>query len=53
MLPEIILLAKAEDAVSRNANLLIPDIERLIVLEIDRRIQAIRIQPDHVGQELP
>ena len=32
MLPEVILLTKTEDAFCRNADLLIPDVKRLIII---------------------
>ena len=53
MLPEVVLFSKAEDPVLCDADLLVPDIKRLIILQINGRIQALRIQSDHLGQELP
>ena len=55
MLPEVIALAETEDALSGNANLLIPDLESLVIIHVDGRIQAVRIQahPLGAGQELP
>ena len=53
MLPEVVFLAKAEDPFRRNADLLVPDIKSLIVIQINRRIETIRIQPHHLGQKLP
>ena len=38
VLPEVVLLAKPEDSVCRNADFLIPDIERLVVLQVNGRI---------------
>ena len=53
MLPEVILFAEPVDALSRDPDLLVPDIVGLIILQIDRRIQSVRIQSDHFGQEFP
>ena len=53
MLPEIILLAEPEDLLLRNADLLIPDLVGLVVVQIDGRIEPVRIQPHHLGQKLP
>ena len=53
MLPEVILLAEPENPVCRNANLLIPDIERLIIVLINRRIQTILVKAYHLGQKFP
>ena len=55
MLPEVVLLAKAEDALSRDTDLLVPDFKRLVVVEVDRRVQPIRLQTDpfRAGEELP
>ena len=53
MLPEIILLAKAENPICRNANLFIPDAECLIVIQIYGRIETLRIQSYHLRQKLP
>ena len=53
MLPEVILLAEPENPVCRNADLLIPDIERLIIVLINRRIQTILVKAYHLGQKFP
>ena len=53
MLPEVIFLAKAENTLCRNADLLVPDLKCLIVILINRRIQTVRIQLHHLSQELP
>ena len=53
VLPEIILLAEAENPLRRDADLLIPDIEGLVVVQVDGRIQAFLIEAHHLGQEFP
>ena len=55
MLPEVVLLAEAEDALGRDADLLVPDFERLVIINIDGRIQAVGVDADPVraGQEFP
>ena len=53
VLPEVVLLAEAEDAVFRNADIFMPDLERLVVLDIDRRIQTVSRNAHDLGQELP
>ena len=53
MLPEVILLAEPVDTVSRDTDLLVPDIVRLIIFQINGRIQSVRIQSDDLGQEFP
>ena len=53
VLPEVILLAEAEDPLCRNPDFLIPDVERLVVLQVNGRIQTILVQSHHLGQELP
>ena len=55
MLPEVVLLAEAEDALGRDADLLVPDFERLVIVNIDGRVQAVGVDADPVrtGQEFP
>ena len=53
VLPEVILLAEAEDAVLRDADLLVPDVEGLVIVLIDGGIEAVLLQAHHLGQELP
>ena len=61
MLPEIILLAEAEDALGGDANLVAPDGEGLVVRRgrlaagEHRGVQAVRLQADPLGagEELP
>ncbi len=53
VLPEIILLAEAEDPLFRDAHLLIPDGKCLVILLINRRIQPVRRKPHNFGQKLP
>ena len=55
MLPEVVLLAEAEDALRGDADLLVPDLPGLIVVHIDGGIEPVGIQahPLGRGQELP
>ena len=53
VLPEVILFAKFENTFCRNSDLFIPDIESLIILQINRRIKTAGIQTYHLSQELP
>ena len=55
MLPEVVLLAEAEDTLRCNADLLVPDLECLVIVNVDGRIQAIRVNADplRTGQEFP
>ena len=55
VLPEVILLAEAEDALGRDADVLVPDLKRFLIVLIDGRIQAVRVNADPVraGQEFP
>ena len=61
MLPEVVLFAELEDALLRNADLLVPDAEglfvgrRRLVARKHGRIEAIRLQADplRAGQEFP
>ena len=48
MLPEIVLLTETEDPLRRNTDLLIPNLKSLIIVLVNRRIQAVRIQPYHL-----
>ena len=55
MLPEVIVLAEAGDAALRDANLIAPDGECLVVLLIHRRVQPLWVEADPVRarQKLP
>ena len=55
VLPEVVLLAEAEDALSGDADLLVPDLKSLIVINVDGGIETVGIDADPVGrsQELP
>ena len=53
MLPEVVLSSEAENALRCNADLLIPDLECLIIILIDGRIQAVRIKTNDLSQKLP
>ena len=59
MLPEVISLAKTENMIGGNTNLLVPDLigfiigrGSLIALK-NRGVQTVRIQTQHLSQELP
>ena len=43
MLPEVILLAEAEDLYGRNTNLISPDVKGLIILQVNRGIESFRV----------
>ena len=61
VLPEVVLLAELEDAILGDADLLVPDAERLVVggrglvAGENRGIQAVRVEADPLGarQEFP
>ena len=53
MLPEVIGLAEAEDLFSGDADDLVPNLESLVIIQIDGGIQAVLLQAHHFGQELP
>jgi hypothetical protein len=48
-----LVVADADAALGRHADFLRPDVERLVVVDVDRRPQLFRRQPVHLGQELP
>ena len=55
VLPEVIVLAEAGDAALRDADLVAPDVERLVVLFIHGRVQPLWVEADPVRarQKLP
>ena len=53
VLPEVVLLAKAEDPICCDTDLLVPDIEGLIVIFVDGRIQTVLLQANDLCQKLP
>ena len=55
MLPEVVVLAEADDTRFRNPDLIAPDIECLVVVFIYGRIQPRRVETDPVrrGKKLP
>ena len=53
MLPEVVLFSKPEDSLRRNPNLLIPDLPRLVILQIHRRIQPVRVKTYNLCQKFP
>ncbi len=53
VLPEIILPPHADDALRVEADLVGPDVERLVVVLINRHPQPVHRQRQHFGAELP
>ena len=55
VLPEVVLLAEAEDPLLGDADLLVPDVEGLVVVQIDGGIQPVGLQahPLGAGQKFP
>ena len=53
VLPEVVFLAELVDVVLRDMHHILPDVIRLLIVYIDRRIQTVRIQADTLGQKLP
>ena len=49
VLPEVILLAEAEDTLGGDADLLVPNLKGLIVIDIDGGIETVGIDTDPVG----
>ena len=55
VLPEVVLLAEARDALLGDADLVAPDVERLVILFIHRRVEPLGIETDplRARQKLP
>ena len=53
MLPEVVFFSKTEDTLRCNADLFVPDLERFLIVLVNRRIQSFRVQSDYLGQKLP
>ena len=53
MLPEVVLLAEAEDTLSGDADLFVPNFKCLVVVLIDRGIETLLLQSADLGQEFP
>ena len=53
VLPEIVFLAELVDTVFRNTDLVSPDCQSFVILEVDRRIQSVRVKAYNVCQEFP
>ena len=51
--PEVIVLAHPGDPVRGDADLLVPDVEGLVVVEVDGDRQTVGLDLEHAGQELP
>ena len=49
VLPEVVLLAEAENTLRRDADLLVPDIKRLIVINVDGGIESVGIYAYPLG----
>ena len=55
VLPEVVLLAETHDALGGDADLVAPDVERLVIVHIHAGVQAvgINLQPFGAREELP
>ena len=53
MLPEVVLLAQADHVILGDADLLRPDVVGLVILLINRDVQAVSGNLEFLGQELP
>ena len=53
MLPEIVLLTETVDAVCRNADLLVPYLEGILIIQVNGRIEAVCRNAHTLCQELP
>ena len=53
VLPEVVRLAKAEDLFLGDADLLVPDVKGLVIIQIHRGIQTVFLQTHYLGQKLP
>ena len=53
VLPEVVFFSELKDPLSRDPHFLVPDLKCLVIIHIHRRIETLRIKPDHIGQELP
>ena len=51
--PEVVILAHPRDPAGIEADLLVPDVERLVVVEVDRHRQALAGDSQGFGQKLP
>src|SRR5208337_3469416 len=51
--PEVVVFSHPRDPVCRNPHLLVPDVEGLVVLEVDGEGEPVRRDLEHAGQELP
>src|SRR5690606_19875555 len=52
-LPEVVLLAHADDALGRQARLLLPELGRLVVFDVDAGPQPVGMHAHALGDELP
>ena len=52
-LPEVVLVAQPLDALHRHADLLVPDGLRLVVAVVHRDPQAVAVEPERLGRQLP
>ena len=53
VLPEIVFFSEAVNALRRNSDFLIPDLIRFVVIQVDGRIETVRIKADGLRQEFP
>jgi hypothetical protein len=51
--PEVLVLSEAEDLVGRETDLPLPDLRSLVVLAKDAHHQALRLEAESLGDELP
>jgi hypothetical protein len=52
-LPEVVLVAEPEDAIRREPDLLPPEVGRLVVGVVHGGVEALGIEPVHLGHQLP
>src|SRR5690606_12776721 len=52
-LPEVVLVAQAEDPRGRKPGHFLPELERLVVRVVDRRPDPIRLEPELLRDQLP
>ena len=53
MLPEVVLFSEAEDALSGDADVLVPDFKSLVIVQVNGGIETVLLQAHYLGQEFP
>ena len=53
MLPEVVLLAEAENTLGGDAHFLVPDLKGFVVVFVDRGVQPVLVQTHYLGQKFP